>query len=181
VPGYDHAPRVRRLLDEYTPWLSVRLLNSLDDGTESITAIERILDDIGAQPSAYHVTAGVSGSRTAYQLPDGRTVWFKQIRPVRLPKTCAGCRFNNDTDCQEGFYGLRLYRDAAGGFQVGVCIQRMDLCMPAEEFVRHDLCQEVLALRDADYHQLSTHPQDVRGLPCLPSTKPRSSTSTRRP
>lgn len=156
VPGYDHAPRVRRLLDEYTPWLSVRLLNSLDDGTESIAAIERILNDIGAQPTAYHVTAGVSGSRTAYLLPDGRTVWFKQIRPVRLPKTCAGCRFNNDTDCQEGFYGVRLYRDTAGRFQVGVCIQRMDLCMPADEFVRHDLCREVMALRDAEYHQLST-------------------------
>jgi hypothetical protein len=159
VPGSDHAPRVRRLLDEYTPWLSVRLLNSLDDGTESVAAIERILNDIGAQPTAYPVTAGVSGSRTAYQLPDGRTIWFKQIRPVRLPKTCSGCRFNNDTDCQEGFYGVRLYRDAAGGFQVGVCIQRMDLCMPADEFVRHDLCREVLALRDAEYHQLSTHPR----------------------
>ncbi len=159
VPSYDHAPRVRRLLEEYTPWLSVRLLNSLDDGSESITAIERILTEIGSQPTAYHVTAGVSGSRTAYLLPDGRTVWFKQIRRVRLPKTCAGCRFNNDTDCQEGFYGVRLYRDVAGGFQVGVCIQRMDLCMPVEEFVRHDVCREVLALRDAEYRQLSTNPQ----------------------
>lgn len=157
VPNYRHAPRVRRLLEQYTSWISVRLLNSLDDGAESIDAIERILNDLGATPATYHVTAGVSGSRTAYTLPDGRTIWFKQIRSVRLPTTCADCRFNNDTDCQEGFYGIRLYRDTEGGFQVGVCIQRMDLCMPVEEFIRHDLCQEVLALRDAEYRQLTAH------------------------
>jgi len=155
VPTYAHAPRVRRLLDEYSPWLSVRLLNSLDDGAESIAAIARILADLGAVATTHHVTAGVSGSRTAYELPNGRTIWFKQIRSVRLPETCAGCRFNNDTDCQEGFYGVRLYRDARGGYQVGVCIQRMDLCMPVADFVRHDLCREVLALRDAEYRQLS--------------------------
>ncbi len=154
VPNYDHAPRIRRLLDEYSPWLSVRLLNSLDDGAESVAAIDQILTDLGAVATAHHVTAGASGSRTAYTLPGGRTIWFKQIRSVRLPNTCAGCRFNNDTDCQEGFYGVRLYRDARGGFQVGVCIQRMDLCIPVDEFIRHDLCREVLALRDAEYRQL---------------------------
>ncbi len=155
VPDAGHAPRVRRLLEGYSPWLTVRLLNSLDDGPESVDAILQVLDDLGAVATAHHVTAGVSGSRTAYKLPGGRTVWFKQIRSVRLPETCAGCRFNNGTDCQEGFYGVRLYRDAAGGYQVGVCIQRMDLCMPVEEFVRHDLCREVLALRDAEYRQLT--------------------------
>jgi hypothetical protein len=35
----------------------------------------------------------------------------------------------------------------------------MDLCMPADEFVRHDLCREVLARRDAEYQQLSIDPQ----------------------
>ncbi|WP_405101643.1 hypothetical protein [Micromonospora sp. NBC_01412] len=106
-------------------------------------------------PITRHVTAGASGQRTAYQLPDGRVVWFKQIRPVRLSQTCVGCRFNNGTDCQEGYYGIRLYRDRAGGYQVGVCIQRMDLCPPLEEFVRSDLCREIIALRDAEYRQLS--------------------------
>jgi molybdenum cofactor biosynthesis enzyme MoaA len=156
VPDYSHASRVRRLIARYTPWVSVRLLNSLDDGVASIDAIERVLAELGGVAVAHHVTAGVSGSRTAYALPDGRIVWFKEIRSVRLPRTCSGCRFNNDTDCREGFYGVRLYRDAAGGFQVGVCIQRMDLCMPVEEFVRHDLCREILALREAEYRQLTT-------------------------
>ena len=144
-----------RLLDQYAPSLSVRLLNSLDDGQRSIAAIEAILSGVRAVPVAHHVTAGVSGSRTAYELPTGRIVWFKQIRKVRLPETCATCRFNNDTDCQEGFYGVRLYRDTTGTFHVGVCIQRMDLCMPLEEFVTSDLCREVVALRDREYRQLT--------------------------
>jgi molybdenum cofactor biosynthesis enzyme MoaA len=154
VPSYDHARRVVRLLEEFSPWLSIRLLNSLDDGLDSINAIHQILADLGAEITAHHVTAGVSGSRTSYLLPNGRTIWFKQIRPVRLPMTCAGCRFNNDKDCQEGFYGIRLYRDSHGIYQVGVCIQRMDLCMPVDEFLQHDLCREVLALRNAEFRQL---------------------------
>jgi GTP 3',8-cyclase len=165
VPGHGHVSRVRRLLEEHAPELSVRLLNSLDDGIESIEAIERILDDLGAIPTAHHVTAGVSGWRTSYRLPDARELWFKQIRPVRLPQTCAGCRFNNGTDCQEGYYGVRLYRDRSGGFQVGVCIQRMDLCLPLEEFVGSDLSREIIALRDAEYVQLvSVSSVDSEGI-----------------
>ena len=147
VLDHSHAPRVHRLLDEYSPQLSVRLLNSLDHGRASIEAIERILADRGAVPVARHVTAGVSGARTAYRLPEGRTVFFKEIRPVRLPETCAGCRFNNGKDCQEGFYGTRLYVDRQGTYQVGVCIQRMDLCQPLEEFLAGSLPDEILELR----------------------------------
>ncbi|OLB80017.1 MAG: molybdenum cofactor biosynthesis enzyme [Actinobacteria bacterium 13_2_20CM_2_71_6] len=181
VPNDDHAPRVRRLLAEHSVDLAVRLLNSLAEGQESIDAIERILADLSAVPIARYVTAGASGSRTAYRLPDGRVVMFKQIRPVRLPKTCAGCRFNNETDCEEGFYGVRLYRDSTGGYPVGVCIQRMDLCLPVEEFLGSDLCREILALRDTEYRQLTRQfstPDSKGSSKCPPSTRPRSSTST---
>lgn len=155
VLDYSHAPRVHRLLDEYSPHLSVRLLNSLDHGAVSIEAIERILAERGAVAEARFVTAGVSGARTAYRLPDGRRVYFKQIRPVRLPETCAGCRFNNDTDCQEGFYGVRLYYDRTGRYQVGVCIQRMDLCLPLDQFLTSPLRAEILALRESEYQRLA--------------------------
>lgn len=155
VLDHSHAPRVHRLLDEYSPHLSVRLLNSLDHGTASIEAIERILTERGAVAEAHYITAGVSGARTAYRLPDGRRVYFKQIRRVRLPETCAGCRFNNDTDCQEGFYGVRLYYDRTGHYHVGVCIQRMDLCVPLDEFLTSRLCNEILDLRESEYAQLA--------------------------
>ncbi|MEU0091836.1 radical SAM protein [Kribbella sp. NPDC006257] len=155
VPNEDHVPRVHRLLSEYSPAISVRLLNSLDEGEESIEAIYGLLRDLKVVPVGIHVTAGASGWRTAYRLPTGRVVYFKQIRPVRLPETCTGCRFNNSTDCEEGYYGVRLYRDRDGVFQVGVCIQRMDLCLPVEEFVRSDLRAEILALREAEYRKLA--------------------------
>ncbi|MFX0573077.1 radical SAM protein [Nocardia nepalensis] len=155
VPDYTHASRVHRLINEWAPELSVRLLNSLDEGIVSIDAIEHILDDLAAVPLAHHVTAGASGWRTSYQLPDGRVLWFKRIRPVRLPKTCAGCRFNNGKDCHEGYYGVRLYRDRSGGFQVGVCIQRMDLCLPVAQFLSSPLPQEIIDLRSEEYVHLS--------------------------
>lgn len=155
VPDYSHAPRVRRLLSRYTAQLSVRLLNSLGDGEDSVLAIRQILSELRAVPVAHEVTAGGSGWRTSYRLPTGRVVHFKQIRPVRLPDTCSGCRFNNPRDCQEGFYGVRLYRDRAGVFMVGVCIQRMDLCLPVGEFVHSELCQEVVRLRQSEYLRLS--------------------------
>lgn len=155
VLDHSHAPRVHRLLDEYSPHLSVRLLNSLDHGAVSVAAIERILTDRGAVAEARYITAGVSGARTAYRLPDKRRVFFKQIRQVRLPETCAGCRFNNKVSCQEGFYGVRLYYDRAGRYQVGVCIQRMDLCLPLDEFLASPLRTEILALREAEYQRLA--------------------------
>ena len=133
----------------------MRLLNSLDDGEASIDGIYRILGDLGAVPVARHVMAGVSGCRTSYRLPDGRLIYFKQIRRVRLPDTCARCAFNNDTDCQEGYYGVRLYRERGGGYLVGVCIQRMDLCMPIEEFASSALRGEIVRLRESDYAQLA--------------------------
>ncbi|SFK53241.1 cyclic pyranopterin phosphate synthase [Amycolatopsis sacchari] len=83
-------------------------------------------------------------------------MYFKQIRRVRLPATCAGCRFNNDTDCHEGFYGVRLYRDRRGDYQVGVCIQRMDLCRPLDDFLRSGLPEEIRQLRQQEHDQLTT-------------------------
>lgn len=156
VPDYSHAPRVHRLLDGYNPRMTIRLLNSLDRGEESVKAIEAILDERGAVPETVIHTAGASGSRVAYRMPDGRTIYFKQIRNnVRLPRTCASCPFNNGRDCHEGFYGIRLYWGRDGGFQVGVCIQRMDLCLPLEEFVRSSYVEEIRRLRAAEWVRLT--------------------------
>jgi molybdenum cofactor biosynthesis enzyme MoaA len=154
VPDRTHIERVHRLLDEYAPQVSVRLLNSLAHGQESVDAIEQALSERKAVPEARYVTAGASGSRTAYRVPGGRRVYFKQIRRVRLPDTCAECRLNNDADCEEGFYGVRLYRDNTGDYQVGVCIQRMDLARPLGEFLVSGLPGEILRLRAADYARL---------------------------
>ncbi|MFI0487455.1 radical SAM protein [Actinomadura sp. 9N215] len=151
VPDYSHKQRVINLLEHHSRHLSVRLLNSLDEGVASIRGIHGILRDLGAVPVGRLLIAGTSGARTIYRLPSGRLVHFKQIRPVRLPRTCASCRFNNDRECQEGYYGLRLYRDREGCYHVGVCIQRMDLCQPVTQFVTSDAAGEVLCFRETEY------------------------------
>ncbi|WP_279581554.1 radical SAM protein [Fodinicola feengrottensis] len=178
VPDSTHIPRVLRLLCDYSERLSVRLLNSLDAGTKSLQAIDAVLDQVHAEPEAHYVTAGASGWRTRYRLPTGRAIWVKRIRSVRLPQTCTGCRFNNPTDCQEGYYGVRLYRDRAGGFQVGVCIQRMDLCMRVEQFATSSLRDEIMTLRQDEYTSWTRHSPHPGDSAWPPSSKPRSSTST---
>ncbi|MDT0379810.1 hypothetical protein RM572_13680 [Streptomyces sp. DSM 42041] len=65
------------------------------------------------------------------------------------------CRFNNTTDYEEGYCGVRLHRDTAGDFHVGICIQRMDLCRPVRNFDTSGACSEVARLRENDFHQLT--------------------------
>jgi cyclic pyranopterin phosphate synthase len=131
------------------------MLVSLEDDGASLAAMRFVLDELGAVPVRRVVTAGASDQRTEYRLADGRPLVAKSIRPARLPDTCAKCRFNNDRDCQEGYYGVRLYRAEGGPFMVGVCIQRMDLCAPLGEFVMSRLCREVQTFRDGEYARLS--------------------------
>ena len=172
VLDHTHIERVHRLLDSYAPQLSVRLLNSLDHGQESIDAIDEILRQRGAVAEARRLTAGASGARTAYLIDGGqRRIHVKWIRPVRLPTTCQGCRFNNDTDCQEGFYGLRLYRDRAGRYLVGVCLQRMDLCRPIDDFFNGPMSTEILRFRQADRGRLEADHRDSTTSPLTAHSK----------
>jgi hypothetical protein len=142
-------------LDEFEPRLSVRILPDLDAGVESHLAIYKFLTDAGAVPVDATVDAGSSNARVRYRLPDGREVFFKQIRPTRLPETCGDCEFNNPDDCKEGYYGVRLYTDKEGDYKVGVCLQRMDLTMPVAEFMRSSILRDVKAMRDAEHSALT--------------------------
>lgn len=155
LPNRSHVPRVHRLLDKYSDSLSVRVLSSLADGDKSLQAIDQLLNELDAELEEVRLIAGTSGFRMAYRLPTGRELIVKHIRPLRLPDTCTTCCFNNPTDCEEGYYGVRLYRDTAGDFHVGVCIQRMDLCQPVQQFITSGACSEVARLRETDFHHLT--------------------------
>ncbi|MEW1722200.1 radical SAM protein [Streptomyces sp. NPDC093109] len=155
VPDVAHVERVLRVIEEHGQRVVVRMLVSLADNGASLAAMRQIVEHLGAVPEQRVLTAGTSDQRTRYRLPDGRPLYAKSIRPVRLPATCAGCRFNNDQDCQEGFYGVRLYRAQDGPFMVGVCIQRMDLCVSLGEFVMSRLCREVADFRDDEAARLT--------------------------
>ncbi|MFB6987792.1 radical SAM protein [Streptomyces sp. NPDC056230] len=155
IPSRDHVERVLRIIERYGRSVVVRMLVSLEDGGASLDAMQAVIDHLGARPVRRIVTAGASDQRVRYRLPDGRTLYAKSIRPVRLPETCADCRFNNPDDCQEGYYGVRMYRATNGPFMVGVCIQRMDLCVTLGEFVMSRRCREVAAFRDDEAARLA--------------------------
>ncbi|MEU9228572.1 radical SAM protein [Streptomyces massasporeus] len=155
IPDRGHVDRVLRIIEKHGRSVVVRMLVSLEDGGASLAAMRNVVDHLGAVPVRRIITAGASDQRVRYRLPDGRTLYAKTIRPVRLPETCGDCRFNNPDDCQEGYYGVRLYRATNGPFMVGVCIQRMDLCVPLGEFVMSWRCREVATFRDDETARLT--------------------------
>ncbi|MCO6005801.1 radical SAM protein [Actinoallomurus purpureus] len=146
VPDESHIERVRHLIEKYGRRVEIRLLRSIAEPA-SANAIWTLLDSLGATPvervDAWNVSGGY---KVTYALPDGGTVGLKQIRPVFLPETCGKCPLApwNGGGCDEGYYGLRLYKAVGGPYMVGVCIQRMDLTMTVDEFVESELCAEVM-------------------------------------
>ncbi|MFD7893406.1 radical SAM protein [Streptomyces sp. NPDC059743] len=155
IPDSSHVERVLRIIEEHGRTVVVRMLVSLEDDGASLAAMRNVVDHLGAVPVQRTITAGASDQRTRYRLPDGRTLYAKSIRQVRLPTTCADCRFNNERDCQEGYYGVRMYRAQDGPFMIGVCIQRMDLCVSLGEFVMSRMCHEVAAFREDETARLT--------------------------
>ncbi|WP_055557671.1 radical SAM protein [Streptomyces sp. NBRC 110028] len=155
IPNDDHVERVLRIIERHGRSVVVRMLVSLEDDGASLAAMQEVVDHLDAVPVRRIVTAGASDQRVRYRLPDGRTLYAKSIRPVRLPETCAECKFTRSDDCQEGYYGVRMYRATGGPFMVGVCIQRMDLCLPLGEFIMSQRCREVAAFRDDEAARLT--------------------------
>ncbi|MEU3185342.1 radical SAM protein [Streptomyces sp. NPDC006923] len=156
IPDSTHVERVLRIIQEHGRTVTVRMLVSLEDDGASLTAMRQVVDHLGGTPVQRIITAGASDQRIRYRLPDGSTLYAKSIRPVRLPRTCSNCRFNNDHDCHEGYYGVRLYQAQGGPFMVGVCIQRMDLCVPLGTFVMSQMCHEVANFRREETARLTT-------------------------
>lgn len=150
-----HAERVVRLIDEFDSRLDVRILPDLTNAHASASSIYELLSQLKAQPVLATVEAGSSNARVRYVLPNGRLVTFKQIRPTRIDE-CAHCEYNNPEDCKEGYYGSRLYVDTDGQYKVGVCLQRMDLTAPIEDFLAGPLAQQIVSLREAEYKSLQS-------------------------
>ncbi len=162
VSDSTQIPRALRIVEEYGRDVTVRFLVNLETEQHSRTAIRETLAALDAVPVRHIITAGTSDERTRYQLPGGRTVYAKNIRPVRLPETCSGCRFNNSADCQEGYYGVRMYRAKGGPYMIGVCIRRMDICVPIGEFAMSRRAREIQAFRDDETARLTAqYPQLV--------------------
>ncbi len=153
MSGPEHEDRIVRLIEEYDSRLDLRVLHDLSKAQESAAAVYEMLARLGAKPISTAVEAGSAGVKVRYELPGGRTIVFKQIRPTRLDE-CAGCSLNNPDDCAEGFYGTRLYVDTEGQYKVGVCLQRMDLTSNVDRFIGSSLSRQVVALREREQEEL---------------------------
>jgi GTP 3',8-cyclase len=138
MPDSSHAERVARVIDKFGGICKIRILNSLDEGVESYAAVYEFLAKLGAVPQQVNLTAGASGMSTDYLLPDGKEIGFKQIRHSYLEAVCGSCALRGN-GCEEGFYGVRMYMDQNQEYRLGVCIQRMDLTVPIDEFLAGNL------------------------------------------
>lgn len=155
IPNRDHIERAKRVIEEYGNVCKIRILNSLDDGVEAYNAIYELLDDLEAAPISVNITAGASGMSIDYILPDGKEIGFKQIRKSYLDTSCNDCNLK-DNGCDEGFYGMRMYPDRDGGYRMGICIQRMDLTRPLDEFLASDLPEALVNNRQEEYNRLQS-------------------------
>ncbi|WP_328474498.1 radical SAM protein [Streptomyces sp. NBC_00448] len=155
VPDVGHVDRVVHLIESHGQYADVRMLTNIERSSDSTAAITEVLHRVGAEPVLRTFTAGTSDERTLYRALGGRAVYVKRLLPVRLPDTCASCRFNNDSDCQEGYYGIRLYMSEEGVYMVSVCIQRMDHCVPVDELAASGIVEEVRAFKDAEVRRLT--------------------------
>jgi cyclic pyranopterin phosphate synthase len=151
----SHINRIRNLLSDFPSQISIRIMRSLEIRQEATESIRKLFNEFGAELVTYSITAGVSDERFEYEFKDKRRIWYKKLRNIRLPETCKSCQFNNDTDCHEGFYGLRLYKDHKGDYQIGVCIQRMDLCKPVDEFLESSLAKEIIRFQENEFHRIT--------------------------
>jgi molybdenum cofactor biosynthesis enzyme MoaA len=154
MPNLSHAERIMRVIDQFGDKCKIRILNSLDQGTESYEAIYELLAIMGAEPIRVNVTAGASGMSIDYKLPDGKEIGFKQIRRSYLDGVCNDCVLK-DNGCDEGYYGVRMYVDKNNAYRVGVCIQRMDLTRPLDQFVTSSLPDMIAKHREEDYYNIT--------------------------
>lgn len=147
--------RVYRIMQQFGNQVELRLLPSLGEGIGSLLSIYNFLNILGAKPFRRILTAGSSNSRTDFQTIDGMEIGFKQINRITLPESCATCSMNNEDDCNEGYYGVRMYKDQDNLLKLGVCIQRMDMTVDFHNFLNSDISKEILDFRNSEFERLS--------------------------
>lgn len=157
----EDEERIRRLIERAeSEGFNLRILNNLGAGQISIAAIYNLLAGLNAEPTRRKLVAGASGAATYFRLPNGQELGYKQIRRARLAEACKGCELDKTGQCEEGFYGTRLYRKdgvlaGENPYQYGVCIQRMDLTLPSDDFYISGYPQAIQRLKKRDYEELS--------------------------
>lgn len=130
--------------------ISFRVMNELSSGYTSTKAIQQLLGDLGAVETKRKLIVGSSSFTSTYTLPDGKTIQFKQIRPLHLESMCTLCPLPK-TRCHEKFYGIRLERQRVESdwvFYVRLCLHRSstDTLLPYNLFTTSSQYGELRSL-----------------------------------
>jgi len=159
------SSRIKKVINKYSPLgVEVRILPDISDGISSLISIYNLLGELGAVPEKIKVTAGSSNFLISYILPNGKRIGFKQIRNSRFPDVCDPCEYNTEDDCKEGYYGIRFYIDTDNKYYVGVCLQRMNLTVPLDEFVTGLLPKAIIKFRQDDFKALQNQFEKKKSL-----------------
>ncbi|MBI1952399.1 radical SAM protein [Candidatus Saccharibacteria bacterium] len=161
VASPNDEDRILNIIDTCPQSTRIRLQADLDNQQVAWESIYDILAALDAEPVKTVASAGTSSIKVTYKLPSDRTIEFKRFMDVKLTDSCASCRYNNPTDCKEGFYGLRLYVDDKDNYKVGICLRRMDLAVDSDAFFSGSLPQEILDLRASQYRTLAQKGADI--------------------
>ena len=101
--------------------ISIRFLNNLSKGIESVTAIKVLVQKLNAQRTREEFTIGSSSKTVFYADMDHYEFGVKEIQDFKLQTVCTTCA----TDCKEHFYGMRLEKKK-GEFFVRLCLAKED-------------------------------------------------------
>ena len=156
ITGEHDIERGLRLLKQAPSEVKVRFQADTSNRNPSLLAIYGLMEHLNAKPISREIVAGCSIDNYDYELPSGRPVTFKQARFSRLPEACDNCPIDKAGECHEGFYGIRLYKDAADDYWLSSCIQKMDTAQKLDEFLSPSgLGQVVRDYRKKDFDELT--------------------------
>lgn len=140
VVGIDDAyEKITDALETLDPRVELRFQPDLRDQRLGTRVIRTVLSALGGHALRRTYSSGSSNQLIEYSLDDydGREVGMKSFRHSRMPAICAGCPIDAAGDCDEGYYGPRLFKksgeEGIGKYIVGVCLQRMELAVPFDQ------------------------------------------------
>ncbi len=137
---YDSVEELLNLQKNGNP--EIRLLNNLNELSNSQRIIQKIITKLGAYEINKHQKAGSSNVTSQYITLQGKVISVKLAFPYYLECICNTCSIKDK--CYEGFYGIRLER-LMDEYYVRLCIykQTKDVLIPWTDFIEGSTIKEI--------------------------------------
>lgn len=163
--------RVTSALELLDARVQLRLQPELKQQQQGLALIRWLLARCRARAVRRIVHPGSSNESVEYWLNGDpkKPLWVKYFRHSRLSRddACNNCAIDARGECDEGYYGPKLYR-TDDGYMIGTCILRMELNRPFREVQQEHAIDPVRSLATAirqqpfqDALQLVTNPDEL--------------------